>query len=106
MNKVQYVVQNTCASDTVTQCIATIYCDSDVVYKEFNDKCVENEFINYIKSLVTTNKTGQNIYVERLQLHLTLIMMPDSSSEVHVVNCAANVALAKRGFVIYRNKDL
>jgi len=88
MNKNRYIVNNTCAFDSVSTIIAMAYLDN-LFYKNFIDNN-KNQFLEFCKKLVTTN-TSAIIPKERLNILKTIFKEDTGITGVSVIDCTCNV---------------
>lgn len=87
MGKKRYIVNNTCAFDSVTVIISRAYTDNNV-YKEFVDKSSDT-FLTFCKTVAS--RSTRNIYKDRLQLIKKIFNKYDEESGLNIINAECNV---------------
>jgi hypothetical protein len=85
-----YLVKNSCAFDSVSQCLAAIYCDSHQA-KTFTDKYPDDPYIDFIKSMI--ENVNEQTYTKRCEVLLTTFQTSPilGGNNHHTLDCFSNI---------------
>lgn len=88
MEKNRYLVNNTCAFDSVAVIISRAYIDNNL----YNDSIDNNsdQFLNFCKAVACGN-TSKNIYKDRVKLIRKLFNEDERISGLKIINSQCNV---------------